>query len=331
MTEKRVRNMRLGRNGPEVSAVGLGLMGMAGGYGPADDTESIATIHAALDAGVTFLDAGDFYGHGHTELLLRDALKGGRRDRAFIAIKFGAQRSADGKFMGDDNRPNSVKNFLAYSLKRLGTDHIDLYQPARLDPSVPIEDTIGAIADLVKAGYVRHIGLSEVGVETIRRAAKVHPIVDLQIEYSLVTRKPEDKIFPVLAELGLSATLYGVMSRGLLTGAKPTAGDARGHMPRFTRENQAHNERVVAGIAAFAADHARTPAELMIAWTLAKQPALVPVIGARKPAQLDALFAAVARPLTAAEVAALEALVPRDAIAGDRYPTAHMAQLDSER
>ncbi|HEX4456802.1 MAG TPA: aldo/keto reductase, partial [Polyangia bacterium] len=237
----------------------------------------------------------------------------------------------DGGMGGADCRPAAVKNFLGYSLKRLGVDYIDVYRPARLDPAVPIEDTIGAIADLVKAGYVRHIGLSEVGVETIRRAAKVHPIVDLQIEYSLVTRKPEDKIFPVLAELGLSATLYGVMSRGLLTGAKPTAGDARGHMPRFTRENQAHNERVVAGIAAFAADHARTPAELMIAWTLAKQPALVPVIGARKPAQLDALFAAVARPLTAAEVAALEALVPRDAIAGDRYPTAHMAQLDSER
>ena len=190
-----MRNIRLGRNGPEVSAVGLGLMGMAGGYGPADDAESIATIQAALDAGVTLLDAGDFYGHGHTELLLRDALKGRRRERAFIAIKFGAQRSADGKFLGDDGHPNSVKNFLAYSLKRLGTDYIDLYQPARLDPDVPIEDTIGAIAEMVKAGFVRHIGLSEVSVKTIRRAHSVHPIAELQIEYSLMSRERREGDF----------------------------------------------------------------------------------------------------------------------------------------
>src|SRR5439155_8799692 len=211
-----MRMTRFGRNGAEVSELGLGCMGMAGGYGPADDGESIATIHAALDAGVTFLDAGDFYGHGHTEMLLKDALKGGRRARAFIAIKFGAQRSPDGKFMGDDGRPHSVKNFLAYSLKRLGTDHVDLYQPPRLDPDTPIEDTIGAIAEMVKAGFVRHIGLSEVGAKTIRRAHAVHPIAALQIEYSLMSRGIEQEILPTIRELGIAVVPYGVLSRGLV-------------------------------------------------------------------------------------------------------------------
>ena len=198
-----MRSVRLGRGGPEVSELGLGCMGMAGGYGPADDGESVATVHAALDAGVTFFDAGDFYGSGHVELVLRDALKGGRRDKAFIAIKFGAQRSPDGRFMGDDGHPHSVKNFLSYTLKRLGTDYVDLYQPARLDPDTPIEDTVGAIADMVKAGYVRHIGLSEVGAKTIRRAAKVHPIAALQIEYSLLSRSIEAEILPTIRELGI--------------------------------------------------------------------------------------------------------------------------------
>ena len=320
----------LGKTGPQVFPVALGCMAMSGVYGATRDDASVALIGNAIDRGITMIDTGDFYGHGHNELLVGRALAG-RRDKVQLSVKFGMLRGPDGSMGGADCRPAAVKNFAGYSLKRLGVDVIDVYRPARLDPQVPIEDTIGAIAELVKAGYVRHIGLSEVGVDTIRRAAKVHPIVDLQIEYSLVTRKPEDKIFPVLAELGISATLYGVMSRGLLTGSQITAGDMRGHMPRFTAANQATNERVVASIAAFAADHQRTPGELLIAWALAKQPTLVPVIGARTPAQLDAIFTAASRPLTAAEVAALEALVPRDAVAGDRYPTVHMGQLDSER
>jgi aryl-alcohol dehydrogenase-like predicted oxidoreductase len=320
----------LGTNGPRVFPVALGCMAMSGVYGATGDDASVALIGNAIDRGITLVDTADFYAHGHNELLVGRALAG-RRNKVQLSVKFGMMRGPDGSMGGADCRPAAVKNFAAYSLKRLGVEAIDVYRPARLDPQVPIEETIGAIADLVKAGYVRHIGLSEVGVDTIRRAAKVHPIVDLQIEYSLATRKPEDKIFPLLAELGMSATLYGVMSRGLLTGSKLTAGDMRAHMPRFQGANQANNERVVASIGAFAADHGRTPGELLIAWTLAKQPTLVPVIGARTPAQLDAIFAAAQRPLTAAEVAALEALVPRDAIAGERYPAAHMAHLDSEQ
>jgi aryl-alcohol dehydrogenase-like predicted oxidoreductase len=320
----------LGRTGPQVFPVALGCMGMSGVYGATRDDASVALIGNAIDRGITMIDTGDFYASGHNELLVGRAIAG-RRDKVQLSVKFGMMRSPEGGFLGADCRPAAVKNFATYSLRRLGVEVIDVYRPARLDPEVPIEDTVGAIAELVKAGYVRHIGLSEVGVDTIRRAAKVHPIVDLQIEYSLVTRKPEDKIFPALAELGISATLYGVLSRGLLTGSKVTAGDMRGHMPRFTAANLATNERVVASIGAFAADHQRTPGELLIAWALARQPTLVPVIGARTPAQLDAMFAAALRPLTAAEVAALEALVPRDAIVGDRYAAAQMAHLDSEQ
>ncbi|MGH2930400.1 MAG: aldo/keto reductase, partial [Solirubrobacteraceae bacterium] len=272
----------LGATGPRVFPVALGCLGMSGVYGATSDDASAALIGNAIDRGITMIDTGDFYAHGHNELLVGRAIAG-RRDKVQLSVKFGMMRSPDGGIGGADCRPAAVKNFAGYSLRRLGVEVIDVYRPARLDPQVPIEDTIGAIAELVKAGYVRHIGLSEVGVETIRRAAKVHPIVDLQIEYSLVTRKPEDRIFPVLSELGVGATLYGVMSRGLLTGSKLTAGDMRGRMPRFTAGNRATNDRVVASIGAFAADHHRTPGELLIAWALAKQPAFAPVIGARTP------------------------------------------------
>ena len=284
-----MRKIRLGRNGPEVSAVGLGLMGMAGGYGPAHDAESIATIQAALDAGVTLLDAGDFYGHGHTELLLRDALKGGRRERAFIAIKFGAQRSADGKFLGDDGHPNSVKNFLAYSLKRLGTDYVDLYQPARLDPAVPIEDTVGAIADMVKAGFVRHIGLSEVGVKTIRRAHAVHPIAELQIEYSLMSRSVEKEILPTLRELGIALTAYGVLARGLISDtarASQTVGEIRSRQPRFAKDNFEKNLALVSALQAIAKEKGCSTAQLAIAWVASRGTDIVPLIGARRRDQL---------------------------------------------
>ena len=213
-----MKHVQLGKTGPQVSEYGLGCMGMSGMYGPSDRAEGIATIHAAIDAGVTLFDTGDFYGMGHNEILIGEALKGRNRDKAIISVKFGGLRDPASGWTGIDTRPIAVKNFLAYTLQRLGVDYIDVYRPARLDPSVPIEDTIGAIAEMVKAGYVRHIGLSELGVENIRRAAAVHPISDLQIEYSLLSRGIESAILPTCRELGISVTAYGVLSRGLISG-----------------------------------------------------------------------------------------------------------------
>jgi len=322
---------RLGATGPEVFPLALGCMGMSGMYGPTSDDEGVAAIHAAIDRGVTLLDTGDFYGMGHNEMLVGRALRG-RRDKVQLSVKFGAMRGPDGSWTGVDARPSAVKNFAAYSLKRLGVDVIDIYRPARLDPAVPIEETVGAIADLVRQGYVRHVGLSEVGVETIRRAHAVHPIVDLQIEYSLASRAPEAQIFPALAELGISATLYGVLSRGLLSGKRPSGpSDFRSYLPRFAGEAGAHNGRVVERVRAFAEASGRSPAQLAIAWALAKQPRLVPVIGARTAPQVEDALGALTRPLTAAEVAEIEALVPAGAIEGPRYQPAQMAHLDSER
>ncbi|MCW5834789.1 MAG: aldo/keto reductase [Labilithrix sp.] len=333
MTERRSSTKtKLGATGPEVFPLALGCMGMSGMYGRTSDDESVATIQAAIDRGVTLIDTGDFYGMGHNELLVGRAIAGGRRDKVQLSVKFGALRGPDGSWSGVDARPVAVKNFVAYSLKRLGVDVIDVYRPARLDPRVPIEETIGAIADLVRQGYVRHVGLSEVGVETIRRAQAVHPIVDLQIEYSLVSREPEREIFPALAELGIGATLYGVLSRGLLSGSKPTgSSDFRSYLPRFAADNRTNNESVVSRLGAFAEARGQTPAELAIAWALAKQPTFVPVVGARTRAQLDGLFRALDKPLSGGELEELERLVPRGAIAGTRYDAAQMAHLDSER
>jgi aryl-alcohol dehydrogenase-like predicted oxidoreductase len=308
--------------------IALGCMGMSGAYGKTDDAQSIAVIHAAIERGVTLLDTGDFYGAGHNELLIGKAIAG-RRDQVRLSVKFGALRGPDGAPGGIDARPVAVKNFLAYSLVRLGTDHVDVYRPARLDPAVPIEDTIGAMAELVKAGYVRSIGLSEVGAETIRRAAKVHPITDLQIEYSLASRDPEDAIFPVLAELGIGATLYGVLSRGLLSASPLRAGDARAHMPRFSGAHRKTNDELVAALQALAKRWGITPSQLAIGWVLCKQPSFVPTLGMRSLQQLDEALAA--RPLSGQQVAEIEATVPRGAIAGTRYPAAHMAALDSEK
>lgn len=322
---------KLGRTGPEVFPIALGCMGMSGMYGDADERESIATIHAALDAGIDLLDTGDFYGSGHNELLLGRALRD-RRDRALLSVKFGALRAPGGGFGGVDARPAAVKSFLTYSLVRLGTDHVDVYRPARLDPAVPIEDTIGAIADLVKAGYVRAIGLSEVGPETIRRASAVHPIVDLQIEYSLVSRAPELAILPLLTELGIGVTAYGVLSRGLLTGsavAGPT--DFRAHLPRFAGENRAKNQRLVAALEELAREKGVTAAQLAIAWARAKQPALVPVVGARTRRQLEESLGALAISLDEGDLARLERAVPASEVAGTRYGEPQMRQLDSER
>jgi aryl-alcohol dehydrogenase-like predicted oxidoreductase len=309
----------------------LGCMGMSGMYGDADEAESIATIHAALDRGVTLLDTGDFYGTGANELLIGRALRD-RKGAAQLSVKFGILRGPDGSFLGTDCRPASVKNSLAHTLTRLGVDHIDIYRPARLDPSVPVEDTIGAIADLVKAGYVRAIGLSEVGPETIRRAHAVHPICDLQIEYSLISRGPEDKIFPLLAELGIAVTAYGVLSRGLLTGAKLNGpADFRAHLPRFTGENRERNQRLVETLERLATARSVRPSQLAIAWVLAKGRSIVPVIGARTRKQLDESLGALAIELSAAEIAAIEQAIPAAEVAGARYQAQQMQHLDSER
>lgn len=328
-----VRSTPLGKTGPNVFPVGLGCMALSGAYGPAEEAEGIATIRHAVERGITLIDTGDFYGSGHNELLVRRALEGlGLRDRVKLSVKFGAMRGPDGAMLGIDTRPAAVKNFVTYSLQRLGVEVIDIYRPARLDPAVPIEDTVGAIADLVGAGFVRHIGLSEVGVETIRRASRVHPIADLQIEYAIATRGPEASIFPTLAELGMSATLYGVFARGLLTGSKPSRpGDFRQHMPRFAGEQGEKNAGVVEKLHAFAAERGMTPAQVALAWVLAKQPTLVPIVGARTRAQLDDALVALDKPLSASDVATLEGLVPADAIGGTRYPAQHMKVLDSER
>jgi aryl-alcohol dehydrogenase-like predicted oxidoreductase len=313
------------------TTIGLGCMGMSGMYGTEDDAASIAVIQAAIERGVTLLDTGDFYGTGHNEMLIARAIAG-RRDRVQLSVKFGVLRGPDGSWNGIDNRPAAVKNWLAYSLRRLGTDHVDIYRPGRLDPAVPIEDTIGALADLVKQGYVRHIGLSEVGADTIRRANAVHPIADLQIEYSLISRTPEDTIFPVLRELGIGATLYGVLSRGLLAGSRPTGkGDFRAYLPRFAGEAGVKNAAVVERFARLAASWGLTPGQLALAWVRAKQPGFLPLVGARTLAQLDDALGALGKTLSAAQIAELEQHVNPGAIAGARYPDQQMAHLDSEQ
>jgi aryl-alcohol dehydrogenase-like predicted oxidoreductase len=331
MTTATKASRKLGVAGPEVFPLALGCMGMSGMYGQADESESLATIHAAVDAGVNLIDTGDFYGMGHNEMLIGRALRL-QRDQVFISVKFGAQRGPDGSWLGYDARPAAVKTALAYSLKRLGVDYIDIYRPARLDPKVPIEDTVGAIADMIKAGYVRYVGLSEVGPETIRRAAAVHPVVDLQIEYSLISRGPEAGIFPVLDQFGIATTAYGVLSRGLLSSSQPaSAGDFRAHLPRFSGENGVRNQRLVGRLTEFAAGKGITPTQLAIAWVLAKSDSLVPVIGARKRTQLAESLVALQVKLTPDEIAAIEAAVPPEAVAGSRYGQDQMRVLDSEK
>ncbi len=324
----------LGKNGPKVSAVGLGCMGMSDFYGPADREESIATIHAALDAGVTLLDTGDFYGMGHNELILRDALKGRKRAKAFIQVKYGAQRGPDSSFIGFDASPAATKTALAYTLKRLDTDYIDLYQPARLDPKVPIEETVGAIAEMVKAGYVRHIGLSEVGAETMRRAQKVHPIQQLQIEYSIMTRGIEAEVLPTTRALGISITAYGVLNRGMIggVGKQPMhAKDFRAHSPRFQGENLQTNLKLVAALEKLAKEKNITAAQLAIAWVAAQGQDIIPLIGTKSRKRLAESLAALEIKLSPADLAAIEAAVPADSVAGTRYEARQMAMLDSER
>jgi aryl-alcohol dehydrogenase-like predicted oxidoreductase len=325
----------LGRGGPVVSRVGLGLMSMSGIYGQADDQESIATIRAAIDAGITLLDTGDFYGMGHNELLLRDALRGSGipRDSVFIQVKFGGQRDPSGAFVGHDASPAMVKSSLAYTLTRLGTEYVDLYQPARLDPDVPIEDTVGAVAEMIQAGYVRYLGLSEMGADTIRRAHAVYPVSELQIEYSLMSRGIERSILPAVRELGISITAYGILSRGLLSSgtAQLAANDPRARFPRFRGENHARNLELLAALETIAAAREVTAAQLAIAWVASRGDDIIPLIGTKRRDRLDEALRALDLTLSTDELAAIEAAVPADAVAGDRYDAAQLTMLDSER
>ncbi len=326
---------QLGTQGPQVSALGLGCMGMSGAYGPSDRRESIATIHAALDAGITLLDTGDFYGMGHNEMLIAEALRSVPRGQYLVSVKFGALRDPASGWVGFDGRPAAVKTFLAYSLNRLGLDYIDVYRPARLDPQVPIEDTVGAIGDMVKAGYVRYIGLSEVGAETLRRAAAVHPICDLQIEYSLISRGIESRILPTARELGIAITAYGVLSRGLISGhwrkEAIAPGDFRAHSPRFQGANADANLRLVESLRRVAEVMGISVAQAAIAWVAQQGEDIVLVIGARRRDRLSEALGSLGVKLSAKDLAAIEAAVPPDAAAGARYPEAGMASLDSER
>jgi aryl-alcohol dehydrogenase-like predicted oxidoreductase len=322
---------KLGSAGPKVSALGLGCMAMSGMYGPSDDAESISTIHAAIDQGITLFDTGDFYGMGHNELLLGRALNG-RRNKVLLSLKFGAMRAPDGGFIGVDARPQAVKNFLSYSLRRLGTDHVDIYRPARVDPAVPIEETVGAIADLIKAGYVRYAGLSEASAETACRAHATHPICDLQIEYSIISRGIEENILPALQSLGIGVTAYGVLSRGLLSGSRPVGnGDFRAHLPRFAGANFDRNTSILSSFNAIAREKGVTPSQLAIAWVLARGEYIVPLIGSRTRAQLAEALGALSTPLTADHVARIDQAAPHAGIVGTRYDETHMRMLDSER
>ncbi len=326
---------RLGKLGPEVGEIGLGCMGMSDFYGPADRGESLATREAARASGATLIDTGDFYGSGHNELLIAEALRGRKRDGVVLSVKFGTLRDPGGGWGGNDGRPAAVKNFLAYSLKRLGVDYIDIYRPARLDPNVPIEDTIGAILDMIKAGWVRFVGLSEVGAATIRRAHAVAPIADLQIEYSLIARGIEDEILPTCRELGIGVTAYAVLARGLISGhwtrARENAPDSRKTASRFVGDNLDHNLKVVEALRAVARERSASVAATAVAWVLARGPDIVPLVGARKRSQWAESSAAAALTLTSDDLAAIEGAMPRGAAKGERYAAAALAALDSER
>lgn len=322
---------KLGGNGPVVSEFGLGCMAMSGVYGPSDDAESVATIQEAIESGITLLDTGDFYGMGHNEMLLGRAIAG-QRDKVVISVKFGALRTPSGGFIGVDARPAAVKNFAAYSLRRLGVDYIDIYRPARLDPTVPIEETVGAIGDLIKEGYVRYISLSEMSAETARRASKVHPICDLQIEYSLVSRGIESTLLPALREMGVGVTAYGVLSRGLLSNSKIAArNDFRAHLPRFSGDNLTQNVKLVDTLNRVASAHGASGSQLAIAWVLHQGRDIVPLIGSRTRKQLKEALGALNVGLTPEELSRIAAAVPAENVAGTRYDAGQMAMLDSER
>jgi len=273
---------------------------------------------------------------GHNELLLRRALRGRDRDSVALSVKFGALRAPDNAFIGIDGRPEAVKNFLAYTLQRLDTDHVDIYRLGRVDPAVPIEETIGAIAEMIEAGWVRHAGLSEAGADTVRRAVAVHPIADLQIEYSLLSRKIEAEILPTCRGLGIGITAYGVLSRGLLGGhwskeRAPSPGDLRDHMPRFRAENLDRNLALVESLRDVARAKGATVAQVAIAWVLSRGEDIVPLVGTSRRDRLTEAVSALELDLTTGDLAAIEHAVPPGAAAGDRYDERQMAILDSER
>lgn len=332
-----MKTRTLGSTGPAVSAIGLGCMGMSTDwYGQSDRAESLATFQAAVEAGVTLVDTGDLYGMGHNEMLVGEALKSVDRDKVVLSVKTGALRDPAGAFLGHDSRPAALKTFLAYSLKRLQVDYIDIYRPARLDPAVPIEESVGALAEMVQAGWIRHIGLSEVGPETLRRAAAVHPICDLQIEYAIITRGIEDAILPTCRDLGIGVTAYGVLSRGLISGHwskdRPKAGgDIRNFSPRFQPGNIDHNLALVEALRAIALAKGVTVAQLAIAWVAHQGDDIVPLVGARRRDRLTEALGGLEVTLTADDLAAIEAAAPRGAAAGERYPEAVRQHMDSER
>jgi aryl-alcohol dehydrogenase-like predicted oxidoreductase len=329
---------KLGLNGPEVSIVGLGAMGMSDLYGPADDTESLATLHAAMDAGVNLIDTADFYASGGNEMLIARALKERKREDVVLSVKFGSPRTPDGQFqpVPVDVSPSAVKDRLAFSLRRLNTDYIDIYRPSRLNPEVPLEETVGALEEMRQAGYIRHIGLSELNSDSIRRAAAVAPISDLQIEYSLLSRRPEDAIFPTLRELSIGVTGYSVLSRGLLSGhwhanRELTAHDFRNITPRFHGENLEINLRLVNALGEVGSRMGVTTAQLAIAWVVAQGETIVPLFGARTRERLAESLGAIAIHLDAETLAEIETAIPKGSVAGERYASYHMVDLDSEQ
>ena len=311
---------QLGHNGPQVSALGLGGIGLS--KGAKDDKETIATLQAVLDAGINFLNTADFYGMGRNEAVIGKAIQG-RRDDAFLSVKFGMMMSPSGKFLGLEGRPASVKNFASYSLQRLGVDVIDLYQPCRVDPAVPYEDTIGAVAELIQEGKVRYLGVSEVGADALRRAHSVHPVAALEIEYSLACRFIEPEILPTARELGIGVVAYRVLASGLLTGAltgEPVQGDPRTQSPRLQGENLKHNVKAILPLKEMAAQKGFSPAQLALAWLFSHGSDIVPIIGMSSPARLAQNLQALAIQFSAEELLALDQEFGPGAIIGDRYP-----------
>lgn len=327
-----MKTIQLGKDGPKVSAPGLGTMGMSDMYGTKNtrnDADSIQTIRAALDMGMNFIDTGDYYGAGHNELLIREALKG-RNDKPVISVKFGALRSPAGDWLGFDTRPEAVKNFAAYSLTRLNVDTIDIYQPGRINPSIPIEDTVGAIADLIKQGKVKYIGLSEASPEIIRRAHKVHPITAVEVEYSLASRVIEKELLQTCRELEIGIVAYGVLCRGLLSGeltGQFSPMDFRAHAPRFTGENFEKNKTKIALLQDLAKKKNCTPSQLALAWVLHQGNDILPLFGTTKKERLKENIEAAEIKITAEELDFLDNHFPEGAFAGTRYAAPQMGMV----